>query len=152
MADPSPGTPKKLYTSITCMVMVVNSTIGSSIPAGARSQIQEYFNITNEYLLVLPVSIFLIGYILGPLVFAPLSEHYGRKIVMCATFLMFTAFVLGCALAPSFGGLVVMRLLVGIGASTPLSVIGGIYADIYNTPRGRGAAVASFMAATTWGE
>lgn len=133
------------------MVMVLNSTIGSSIPSGASKEIQEYFNITNEYLLVLPVSIFLIGYILGPMIFAPLSEHYGRKPVMIGTFLLFTAFVLGCALAPTFAGLAVMRLLVGIGASTPISVIGGIYADIYNTSRGRGTAVAAFMAATTWG-
>lgn len=133
------------------MVMVLNSTIGSSIPAGASAQIQEYFKVTNEYLMVLPVSIFLIGYILGPMIFAPLSEHYGRKIVMIGTFLVFTAFVLGCALAPTFGSLVVMRLIVGIGASTPISVIGGIYADIYNTSRGRGTAVAAFMAATTWG-
>lgn len=145
------STPKKLYTSITCMLMVLNSTIGSSIPSGASAELQRYFGVTNEYLLVLPVSVFLIGYILGPMIFAPLSEHYGRKMVMIATFFMFTAFVLGCALAPTFAGLVVMRLLVGIGASTPVSVIGGIYADIYNTARGRGMAVAAFMAATTWG-
>lgn len=133
------------------MLMVLNSTIGSSIPSGASHQLQADFNITNEYLLVLPVSVFLIGYILGPMIFAPLSEHYGRKIVMISTFLVFTAFILGCALAPTFPALVVMRLIVGIGASTPVSVIGGIYADIYDTPRGRGTAVASFMAATTWG-
>lgn len=44
-----------------------------------------------------------------------------------------------------------MRLIVGIGSSTPVSVIGGIYADIYSTPKARGRAVTSFMAATTWG-
>lgn len=85
------------------------------------------------------------------MIFAPLSEHYGRKLVMISTFIVFTAFILGTALAPTFPGLVVLRLFVGIGASTPVSVIGGIYADIYNTARGRGMAVAAFMAATTWG-
>ena len=70
---------------------------------------------------------------------------------MISTFIVFTAFVLGCALAPSFPSLVVMRLLAGIGASTPVSVIGGIYADIYNTSRARGMAITVFMAGTTWG-
>lgn len=44
-----------------------------------------------------------------------------------------------------------MRLLTGIGASTPVSTIGGIYADIYSTPKARGRAITWFMAATTWG-
>ena len=80
-----------------------------------------------------------------------MSETYGRKPVMIATFVVFTAFMLGSALAPTFAGLIVCRLLVGIGASTPVSVVGGIYADIYNTPRARGLVITMFMAATTWG-
>jgi len=70
---------------------------------------------------------------------------------MISTFIVFTAFTLGCALAPTFAGLIVFRLLVGIGSSTPISVIGGIYADIYNTPKARGLVITLFMAATTWG-
>jgi MFS family permease len=73
-----------------------------------------------------------------------MSETYGRKPVMIGTFVVFTAFTLGCALAPSFPGLIVMRLLVGIGASTPMSVVGGIYADIYNTRRARGLVITLF--------
>lgn len=67
------------------------------------------------------------------------------------TFILFTAFVMACALAPTFASLIVFRLLAGIGASTPISVIGGIYADIYNTKKARGLAMTAFMAGTTWG-
>ncbi|TKA67743.1 hypothetical protein B0A55_07781 [Friedmanniomyces simplex] len=143
--------PKKLYVVIVSMVMVMNSTIGSSIASGATQETKRYFGVTSDAQLVLPVSIYLVGYVIGPLVFAPLSESYGRKPVMLSTFVVFTAFTLGCALAPTFAGLVVMRLLVGIGASTPMSVIGGIYADIYNTRKARGLVITLFMAATTWG-
>lgn len=59
--------------------------------------------------------------------------------------------VLGCALTPNFTGYIIFRLLAGIGASTPVSVIGGIYADLYSSPRARGVAITCFMAATTWG-
>ena len=70
---------------------------------------------------------------------------------MISTFIVFTAFTLGCALAPSFPALVVFRLLVGLGASTPMSVCGGIFADVYNTRKARGLVITIFMAATTWG-
>ena len=142
---------KKLYVTVTGIVLVLNSTIGSSIATGASSQTAEQFGITNQAQLVLPTSIYLIGYVLAPLVFSPLSEQYGRKIVMISTFVLYTAFSLGCALAPSWSGLIFMRLLAGVGASTPISVIGGIYADIYATPKARGRAMALFMGATTWG-
>lgn len=142
---------KKIYITLTCIALVMNSTIGSALPSGASKQTPEYFGITNESLLVLPVSIYLVGYVLGPLVFAPMSESFGRKWVVIGTFVIFTAFHLGCALAPTFSGLIVMRLLVGIGSSTPISVVGGMYADVFDTPKTRGRAVTAFMAATTWG-
>ena len=63
-----------MYTVITGMFMVLNSTMGSALPSGTTEAVQKYWNIHNEELLVLPVSIYLIGYILGPLIFAPLSE------------------------------------------------------------------------------
>jgi multidrug resistance protein len=143
--------PKKMYVVLTGMLMVLNSTLGSALPSGATKVVQRYFDVKSEELLVLPVSVYLIGYILGPMIFAPLSESYGRKIVMICTFIMFTAFVLGTALSPNFASYVVFRLLAGIGASTPVSVIGGIYADLYSTPRARGFAITAFMAGTTWG-
>lgn len=133
------------------MTLVFNSTVSSNISSGATKETQEYFNITNQSLLVLPVSVYLIGYVLGPLVFAPLSESYGRKWVVLLTFIAFMAFHLGSALAPTFTVLVVMRLLTGIAASTPVSTIGGIYADIYGNPKARGRAITAFMAGTTWG-
>lgn len=85
------------------------------------------------------------------MVFAPLSESYGRKRVMIGTFIFFTIFVMASALAPTFASLVVFRLFAGIGASTPVSVIGGIYADIYKDKRSRGLAMTAFMCGTTWG-
>lgn len=142
---------RKLYVTIAGILLVLNSTIGSSLAAGASSQTSEQFGVTNQTQLVLPTSMYLVGYVLGPLAFSPLSETYGRKIVMISTFVLYTAFTLGCALAPSWSGLIVFRLLVGTGASTPISVIGGIYADIFNSPKARGRAMAVFMTATTWG-
>ncbi|KAK7534982.1 membrane transporter [Phyllosticta citribraziliensis] len=144
-------TKKKLLPLTTAIVAVLNSTISSSLSSGASSELSAYFDVTNQSLLVLPTSIFIVGYVVGPLIFGPLSEFYGRKWVMTGAFAMFTAFTLGCALAQSFAQLVVFRLLVGVPGSCAISVVGGICADVYNDPLWRGRAMAVYMAATTFG-
>lgn len=77
---------KKSFVVFTGVALVMSSTIGSSISAGASQEFATYFHITNQEQLVLPTSIYLVGYVLGPLAFGPLSESYGRKWVMVSTF------------------------------------------------------------------
>jgi multidrug resistance protein len=143
------STLRKTAIVMTGMLIVINSAMGSSIASGISSEMTDYFGITSKSQLVLPTSIYLVGYVLGPLVFIPISETFGRKIVTIWSFFVYTAFTLGCALAPTWNGLIVMRLLAGIGASTPNSVVGGIYADIFSTPRERGRVIALYMSVTT---
>lgn len=133
------------------MLVVINSTMGSSLPSNAILFIAPHFHITSEYVEILPISMYLLGYVLGPLVFSPLSEQYGRRTIMLATFFCYSTFTLGCALTPTWGGLLVFRILAGISASSPISVSGGIYADIYNDPVTRGRAMAVFTGGTCIG-
>jgi multidrug resistance protein len=142
---------KKICTVLTGMLIVINSAMGSSVASGISEQMSDHFGITDPSQLILPTSLYLVGYVLGPLVFSPLSETYGRKIVMISTFALYTGFTLGCALAPTWAGLVVMRLIAGIGASTPNSVIGGVYADLFSDIKVRGRVIALYMTCTTFG-
>jgi predicted MFS family arabinose efflux permease len=64
---------------------------------------------------------------------------------MISTFILFTIFTMACALAPNFGGMLVFRFLTGVNASSPIAVVGGIYADLYDDPVTRGRAVAAFI-------
>ncbi len=127
------------------MIVVVNSTLGSSLPSNAIPIISDYFHITSASTQILPISTYLFGYVLGPLLFGPLSEAVGRKLIMTATFFLFTIFTMACALAPNYPGLLIFRLFTGISASSPIAVIGGVYADIYDDPVTRGRAMAVFM-------
>lgn len=77
---------KKCYVVFVGVLLVLNSTVGSSVAGGTPVQISRYFHNDNQYQLVLPVSIYLVGYVLGPLVFGPASESYGRKKTMISTF------------------------------------------------------------------
>ncbi|KAL5446869.1 hypothetical protein PMIN05_002332 [Paraphaeosphaeria minitans] len=94
---------------------------------------------------------YLVGYVGGPMIWGPLSESYGRKWVMIGSFAYFTVFAIASAVAPNFAALVVFRLMVGLGGSCAISVVGGVCADIYHDPVSRGRSMAIFMAATTFG-
>lgn len=123
-----------------------NSTLNSGVTAGNIKEISAYFHIKNAEELVLPVSMYLLGYVFGPLAFGPASEQYGRRILTVSTYLIFMCFTLACPLAPNWPTFLVFRLLQGTGASAPISMVGGIYADIFNDPVKRGRATAWFVA------
>ena len=138
-------TRKKVFVVIVGLLNVTSSTLGSSLPSNAITFISEDFQITSDLQRVLPISVFLIGYILGPLVFSPLSEQYGRKPILVPTFLLFTIFSMACALAPTFNALIIFRFFCGVNAAAPIAIVGGLYADVYHDPRKRGYALAWFM-------
>ncbi|KAF1998359.1 MFS general substrate transporter [Amniculicola lignicola CBS 123094] len=142
---------QKWFAIFVAMMTVMNSTISSGLAAGATDPISEFFDETDEYRLILPTSIYLVGYVLGPLVWGPISESYGRKWTMIISFAIFTIFSIASAVSPTFAALVVFRFLVGIGGSAAISVVGGICADVYHDPKKRGRAMAFFMASTTFG-
>lgn len=56
---------RKLYVVFAGIILVLNSTIGSSLPSGATAETQKYFHVQGEEKLVLPNSIYLVGYVLG---------------------------------------------------------------------------------------
>ena len=135
-----------MYIVFTGIIQVMNSTFGSSICSGAMGPIAAEFNIINSMALVLPISVFLIGYVFGPLLWGPISEAYGRKRPLLIAFIIFTVFMMACALAKSYASLLAFRFFNGMAASAPIATVGGIFADINNDPRVRGRTMAIFMA------
>lgn len=136
---------RKLVIVMIGIFITINSTIGSSLPSNAIPYIADTFDITDDTVKELPMSIYLLGYVFGPLVLAPLSEAYGRRLLVIGTFALFSISTMGAALAPNWTLLLIFRLLAGINASAPISIVGGIYADIYESPIARGRSVAVFL-------
>ncbi|KAI1815190.1 MFS transporter [Poronia punctata] len=125
---------RKILVLIIGLALASNSTLGSSLPSGASQYLSEEFNVSSAEQLALPNSVYLIGYVFGPPLFGPLSEMHGRRIVMLSTFFGFTVFTLACALAPTWPALLIFRFLSSAFASAPITVVGGIFADIYDDP------------------
>ena len=104
------------------------------------SQVMDEFNSTNLELGSFVVSVYLLGYAFGPLVLAPLSETYGRRIIYNVNNLLFVVFNVACAVSPNLGALIVFRLLAGTAGSAPLTIGAGSLADMIRQ-RNRGLAM-----------
>ncbi|RFU77011.1 multidrug resistant [Trichoderma arundinaceum] len=101
------------------------------------------FHTTSEELASFCVSVYVLGFAAGPMLFAPLSEIYGRSIIYHITNVGFIVFVLACAKAPSMNALIVFRFFSGIFGSCPITNGGGTITDMITQER-RGAAMACF--------
>ncbi|KAK1998820.1 major facilitator superfamily transporter [Colletotrichum falcatum] len=142
---------RKLHIVVAGFTCTFNGNLGSSMPSGALDSISENFGVSSRVHLILLNSLFMVGYVLGPLLFGPLSEYIGRRPVLIGTYLGYLVFMLACSGAPNYPALLIFRLLSGINAAAPTTVIGGLYADILDNPAVRGSAMAVYMSVTSVG-
>ncbi|CAN8104140.1 unnamed protein product [Discula destructiva] len=142
---------KKFYVVIVGGLMSINSTMGSSIASNEISALRSVFHFPDGPQAILPATTYLVGFVLGPLVFAPLSEQYGRRPILISTLCLYIIFSMACALAPNWAAFLIFRFLSGTFASPPLSVSGGSIADVYDDKVQRGKANVYWSTATLLG-
>ena len=121
------------------------SPMASVILAVSGQAVADDFGLTDEYTPTLPTALFVLGFGLGPLYLAPLSELYGRRVIYLSCFAMFTIFNICCAVSPNIAALTVFRLLAGMAGSAGPSIGGGTIGDMFSPEtRGRAQALYSF--------
>ncbi|PNP47245.1 hypothetical protein TGAMA5MH_01060 [Trichoderma gamsii] len=129
---------------VSCFTLI--SPVASSMVAPGLPQISKDLHITEEIESALVLSIFVAAYALGPLMWGPLSELYGRTIILQISNLWFLLFNLGCGLARTEAQMFVFRFLAGIGGSAPLAIGGGVLGDLFNAEqRGKAMSIYSLM-------
>ncbi|PHH71407.1 hypothetical protein CDD82_6531 [Ophiocordyceps australis] len=128
--------------TLASVTLVMNATFASSAPSGCIPSLARHFDVSREAA-ALTITLFLLGYCAGPLIFAPLSELYGRRCIFYLSFTAYIAFNFLCAFAPNFAALLVGRFITGTLVSAPLSNAPGLLADIWD-PIERGNAMAGF--------
>jgi MFS family permease len=80
------------------------------------------FHVTNSVESQIMLSIFVLAYAVGPLFLGPLSEVYGRSLVIQGANLFYVVFNTACGGAKNRVQMTVFRFLAGIGGSAPLAV------------------------------
>lgn len=84
----------------------------------------EKYHVERE-IAVLPLSMFTCGFLIGPLIAAPLSEIFGRRIIYWTTLPMLFIFLGIAGASNNVPLLIVMRLLAGTGGSGTLAIGAG---------------------------
>lgn len=87
---------------------------------------------------------------LGPLVWAPLSEVYGRKPAVLAPYFIAAVFSFGTATAKDLQTVMITRFFTGFFGSAPVTNTGGVLSDIW-TAEQRGAAIVGYAMAVVGG-
>ncbi|KAF7558827.1 hypothetical protein G7046_g5322 [Stylonectria norvegica] len=134
-----------LLSTITFM-----TPFASSILAPAIEYVAKDFHEASLTKAAMPVSIFLLGYAVGPLFLSPLSEIYGRNIIITSANAWFCAWLIGCALAPSLDTLIFFRFMCGVGGSACQTIGGAIISDLFPVSE-RGRAMTIWMLGPMFG-
>ena len=123
---------KKLYVGILLLIYTISVYIGSSTYTASEEDVVQIFHV-SDIAAALGLSLYVIAYGIGPLLFAPLSEipAIGRNPIYIATYIIFVALTLAASLVNNFGGLLVLRFLLGFFGSPCLANAGASYGDFF---------------------
>ncbi|KAJ5287928.1 hypothetical protein N7478_003614 [Penicillium angulare] len=135
---------KWTYTIIVAFATLAVS-LSSSAYAGGINEVLVDLHVGEE-VATLGVSLFVLGFAVGPLLWAPLSELIGRQIVFLVTFLALSVFCAGAAGSQHAYVLIILRFLAGSFGSSPFTNAGGVIADIFPA-ESRGLATSLFAGA-----
>lgn len=105
---------------VSCFTFI--SPVSSTMLAPALDTLADEFNVKSDIQTYLLMSIFLLAYAVGPFVLAPLSEMYGRVVVLQSANMVYLLFNTVCGFSTSKEQMLAFRFLSGLGGSAPQAV------------------------------
>lgn len=124
---------KKSWIMSCVVILTVAVYMGSAIYTPAIPEMMQELN-TTRIKSILPLTTFVLGYGIGPMVLAPLSEHvpFGRTPIYIISLFLFTAIQVPIALADTIEKIVGLRFLAGVLACPALSIGGATIGDTFH--------------------
>lgn len=115
-----------IYISLLTFVTgLVSSMLAPAVP-----DVMISFNSNDEALSSFVLSVYVIGFAIGPLLAAPLSEMYGRAVVYHVSNVFFLACTMGCALSVNLSMFIAFRFLSGLVGVVSLALGGSSIGDV----------------------
>lgn len=136
---------KKWSITVIASFITLAVSIVSSAYSGGMSSLVSDFQVDKE-IIILGISLFVLGFAFGPLLFAPLSETFGRRNIFIVTFFLLTAFNAGATGSQNIWTLIILRFLAGFFGSSPFGNSGGTISDMFPAAQ-RGIAISMYSAA-----
>jgi hypothetical protein len=105
--------------------------VSSSMVAPALPQLSKDIGISSEFESQMVLSIFVLANGVGPILWGPLSEVFGRVRVLQGSNMIYMVFNLACGFAKTSSQMLAFRFLSGFGGSAMIALGGGILADCF---------------------
>ncbi|KAL8729157.1 MAG: hypothetical protein Q9166_004896 [cf. Caloplaca sp. 2 TL-2023] len=121
-----------------CMLALAAS-LGSAIISPAENAIAKYAHISPE-VATLSLSLYVLGFAFGPLLWAPISEVWGRNISMLPAMFCLAVFSIGTATSKTPAAIFITRFFGGLFGSASVSNVSAAIGDLW-APKQRGTAV-----------
>jgi len=132
MTPPRP--PRYLTLLLGALAALPPLAIDMSLPA--QGTIAEALGVA-EPRMGLTLSLFMLGFAFAQLVAGPFSDRFGRRPVLLAGTGLFAVAGLGCAMAASLPGLLVLRAIQGAGAGAAVVMVFASVRDLFDGPEVR---------------
>ena len=126
--DPVLTSGRRLILLMALLTGVGQLGVGLYVPS--MPAVADHFAVDDDHV-KLTFSLYIAALALTQLVVGPLSDRFGRKVVIQAGNLLFLLASAACALAPSIGVLIVARALQGAGACVPVAVGRAVVRDVH---------------------
>lgn len=133
---------KKWMMTVLTTSTTLSVTFGSSVFSSAVGVMSKEFDV-SEIVMLLGVSLYVTGFALGPLLWGPLSERYGRHTPLFGAYIMFVLFQIPVAVARNLPTIFIFRFLAGAFGASPVVINSASFAD-YWAPTDRGKATAIY--------
>ncbi|KAK4503180.1 hypothetical protein PRZ48_006608 [Zasmidium cellare] len=146
--DNDPARPMNWSTARRWAIVVTTTLItfvvsfSSSVFSATLSDVADEFDVSKN-IAVLGITLFVLGFAFGPLLWGPASELYGRTLPLWLGYSAFLIFQLPLAISSEIRVILIFRFLAGLFGSAPLAIVAGMYVDFLN-PMERGIATSVF--------
>lgn len=143
-----PGNKKIVTTMLYGLVTMSATWASSSYSAGTRAVATEFD--VGVQTATLGTTLFLCGFGIGPLLWAPLSEVFGRRAAVLVPMSVAVCFSFATATAKDLQTIMITRFFGGFTSSAPVTNTGGVLGDLF-APTQRGYAMAGYAMAVVGG-
>jgi DHA1 family multidrug resistance protein-like MFS transporter len=120
----------------------LTAAFASSIFSAAIRPVSAEFGVSTE-VGILGVSLYVLGFATGPILWAPLSELRGRKLPLTLSMFGFSIFSIATAVAKDLQTVMISRFFAGAFGSGPLAIVAAVFSDMFDN-RTRGLAITLF--------
>lgn len=133
---------KKIWLTAQLGILAFIASLASAITSPAQQAIRAYTGV-GETVAVLPISLYVLGFVFGPCVWGPASEIWGRKWTLSIAMFGLGAFSIGVATSQNFASIAITRFFSGVFGSGPVANVSAALGDVFR-PKARGIAVSFY--------